>query len=83
VPNLAANAAVISAQPNKLINAVLNGLHGTGTYGTMPGFAGALSDQDVADIVNYVRTSWENHAPTNSTPALVASLRSKMGAAQK
>jgi mono/diheme cytochrome c family protein len=83
VPNLAANAAVTSAQPNNLINVVLNGLHGTGTYGTMPGFAGALSDQDIADIVNYIRTSWDNHAPTNSTPALVASLRSKMATGQK
>jgi mono/diheme cytochrome c family protein len=83
VPNLAANTAVKSAQPNNLINVVLNGLHGAGTYGNMGGFAGALSDQDVADIVNYIRTSWDNNAPTNTTPELVASLRSKTATGKK
>ena len=83
VPNLAGNAAVTSAQPSNLITVVLNGLHGTGTYGTMPSFAGALSDQDVADIANHVRADWGNHAPTNATPALVASLRSKAAIGQK
>jgi mono/diheme cytochrome c family protein len=76
IPNLAANAAVTSAQPNDVIDAVLNGLHGTRNHGTMPSFGGALKDQDVADIANYVRTGWRNNGPTNATPALVASLRS-------
>ena len=80
VPNLAANAAVNQEQPSDVIDAVLNGLHGTGSYGTMPSFAGALGDQDVADVVNYVRSGWGNKAPTNATPQLVASLR-KPGAA--
>ncbi len=75
VPKLALNAAVISAHPNNLIAAVLNGLQGSGTYGTMPSLAGVLSDQDIADITNYVRDSWGNHAPTNATPALVANVR--------
>jgi mono/diheme cytochrome c family protein len=75
IPNLAANAAVTSAQPNDVIDAVLNGLHGTRNHGTMPSFGGALKDQDVADIANYVRTGWRNNGPTNATPALVASLR--------
>ena len=84
VPNLAANAAVTSPQPDDSIDAMLAGLHSpTGTYGTMPGFAATLSDQDVADIANYLRTSWGNHAPTNATPALVASLRAKMAAGGK
>ena len=82
VPKLAANPAVASAHPNNLIAAVLNGLHGTGTYGTMPSLAGALSDQDIADIANYVRDNWGNDAPTNATPALVASVRSKAAAGQ-
>ncbi len=84
VPNLAANAAVTSPQPDDSIDAMLAGLHSpTGTYGTMPGFAAALSDQDIADIANYLRTSWENDAPTNATPALVASLRAKTAAGGK
>jgi mono/diheme cytochrome c family protein len=83
VPKLAHNAAVNAAHPNNLIVAILNGLHGTGTFGTMPSFAGALSDQDIADIVNYVRDSWGNDTPTNATAALVASVRSKMATNQK
>jgi mono/diheme cytochrome c family protein len=80
VPNLAANAAVNSAEPNDVIDAVLNGLQGTGRYGAMPSFAGALGDQQVADVVNYVRDGWGNTAPTDATPALVASLRKPAGA---
>ncbi|MFI5387471.1 MAG: c-type cytochrome [Fimbriimonadales bacterium] len=84
VPNLADNAAITSAQPDDLIDAVLSGLHGS-SPGTMPmpSFARALSDQDVADIANYVRSDWGNHAPTNATPALVASLRGKAAIGQK
>jgi hypothetical protein len=44
----------------------------------MPGFGGALSDQDVADIANYVRTSWGNTAAPNATPGMVAAWRSTL-----
>ena len=77
IPNLAGNAAITAARPNDVIVAVLTGLKGTGNYGAMPSFAGALSDQNVADIANYIRSSWANKAPTDATPALVASLRSQ------
>ena len=30
-------------------------------YGNMPSFAGNLSDAQVADVVNYVRTNFDNH----------------------
>ena len=81
VPNLAVNAAVTtSARPNDVIDAVLNGLHGSGKHGTMPGFARVLKDQDVADIVNYVRIGRGNSGPTNATSALVASLRKSSSA---
>lgn len=83
VPRLAGDPAVVSAHPNNLIAAVLNGLHGSGTYGTMPGFVRELNDQDVSDIANYVRASWGNHAPTNATPLLVANVRSRMTTGQK
>jgi mono/diheme cytochrome c family protein len=75
VPNLASNAAITAEQPRDLIVAVLQGLQGTGGYGRMPSFAGALSDRDVTDVVNYVRTAWRNKAPANATPDMVASLR--------
>jgi hypothetical protein len=49
----------------------------------MPSFAGALGDQSIADIANYVRTAWGDKAPPNVTPAMVATLRaqSNVGAA--
>lgn len=81
IPNLAKNAAVNSAEPNDIINAILIGVPTTGTYGWMPSFAKMLSDQDISDITNYVRSDWGNNAPTNATPALAASLRSKASAA--
>ena len=41
----------------------------------MPAFRTQLTDQQVADIANYVRTSWGNAAAPNATPAMVAKLR--------
>ena len=41
----------------------------------MPAFAGQLSNQQVADVVNYVRSSWGNTAPSNATAEMVASRR--------
>jgi mono/diheme cytochrome c family protein len=80
VPNLAGNRAVQAAKPNDVILAVLRGIPADGHYGAMPSFAGALGDQDVADIVNYVRSGWGNQGPTDATPAIVASMRSVAGA---
>ncbi|MCX7356412.1 MAG: c-type cytochrome [Alphaproteobacteria bacterium] len=77
IPNLAGNAAITAARPNDVVVAVLVGLKGTGNYGAMPSFAGALSDQNVADVANYIRASWANKAPTDATPALVSTLRSQ------
>ncbi len=75
VADLAGNAALAADQPNDVIVAVLQGLQGTGGYGRMPSFAGALTDANIADIVNYVRTAWKDKAPANATPQIVAGLR--------
>lgn len=83
IPNLAANASVTSERPDDTIDIVLRGQHGIGTYGTMPHFAAALGDQEIADITNYLRNSWGNNGPTKATPALVARLRSKAALARK
>jgi len=83
VPNLAGNAAIAADRPTDLIVAVLQGLHGTGDAPQMPSFAGALNDQSVAAIANYIRATWQDHVPANVTPAMVAALRpvSNVGAA--
>jgi len=41
----------------------------------MPGFAAQLSNQQIADLVNYVRTSWGNDAPANASVANIQKLR--------
>lgn len=74
-PPLAGNGAVIAPDPANIIKVVLNGLPQRGAYIPMPALGGQLSDQQIADIANYVRTSWGNSAQPNSTAALVARLR--------
>ena len=75
VPPLAGNPAVIPAEPYNIIMVVLGGLPASGTYSAMPSFAGRLSDHDIADIANYLRTSWGNQAAPNATWNMVAAWR--------
>ena len=74
-PPLAGNGAVIAPDPANIIKVVLNGLPQRGSYIPMPALGGQLDDQQIADIANYVRTSWGNGAAPNSTAAMVARLR--------
>ncbi|MBN8893507.1 MAG: cbb3-type cytochrome c oxidase subunit II [Rhodanobacter sp.] len=80
-PPLKGNAAVDDEDPTLHIHTVLQGAHGVIIGGVkydsaMPPFAGQLSDADIADIVNYERSSWGNHAKP-VTPAEVAVVRAK------
>lgn len=75
IPPLAGNPAVLAAGPGDVIRVVLTGIAATGKFGAMPAFAGALSDRDVADLANYVRSSWGNSAAPNATPDMVAGFR--------
>jgi mono/diheme cytochrome c family protein len=43
----------------------------------MPGFASQLNDQQIADLANYVRTSWGNPAAADVTAAAVGKLRGR------
>ena len=67
-PQLAQNPAVVSEDASSVINIVLNGSHAPRTQIaptglTMPGFAWRLDDQEVADVVNFIRNGWGNQAP--------------------
>jgi mono/diheme cytochrome c family protein len=77
IPDLAGNAVLAADRPTDMIVAILQGLQGTGGYGQMPSFAGALSDANVADIANYLRTAWGDKAPANVTPAMVSAARAQ------
>jgi mono/diheme cytochrome c family protein len=75
VPPLRGNPAVTALDPYNVITVVLEGLPKGGQYGVMPSFAGRLSDAQIADLANYVRTSWGNQAAANASAAMVAAWR--------
>jgi mono/diheme cytochrome c family protein len=75
IPPLVGNPAVVGTEPFNVIAAVLEGIPARGNMVAMPGFAGMLTDQDIADITNYVRASWGNNAAVKATPGLVATWR--------
>jgi mono/diheme cytochrome c family protein len=83
-PRLAGNPVVQAENPRSLISIVLAGSQTprtllTPAQFTMPRFAWRLSDKDVADVVNFIRTSWGNTAsPASSTD--VAKIRKAQGA---
>ena len=66
-PALAGNRAVTLPVTANLIQIVLNGGFSPATQGNprpfgMPPFALVLSDQDMAEVLTYIRTSWNNQA---------------------
>ncbi|WP_085638778.1 MULTISPECIES: cytochrome c [unclassified Pseudomonas] len=64
-PALAGNPVLQSEDPTSLIHIVLQGgtlpaTHAAPSAITMPGFGWRLSDQEVADVVSFIRGSWGN-----------------------
>jgi mono/diheme cytochrome c family protein len=74
-PPLAGNGVVLASDPADILKVVLHGVPAQGKYVPMPAFAGQLKDQQVADLANYLRTSWGNGAAANATAAMAARLR--------
>ena len=78
-PALAGNPVLQTADATSLINIVLNGgtlpaTHTAPSTFTLPAFAWRLSDQEVADVVSFIRGSWGNQgAPVKASE--VADLR--------
>lgn len=66
-PALAGNPKLKSAEYPAYV--VLNG------FGGMPWFAGLLNDQQVANVVNYVRTHFGNHYTDALKPEDVSEMR--------
>lgn len=79
-PALRGNPVVLADDPTSLIHIVLTGgtlpgVQGAPTAITMPAFGWRLNDQQVADVVNFIRGSWGNGAKATVTAKDVASLR--------
>jgi alcohol dehydrogenase (quinone), cytochrome c subunit len=81
-PRLAGNPVVQAQNAQSLVTIVLDGSRTprtarTPAQFTMPRFSWRLSDKDVADVVNFIRTSWGNSASPVS-PADVAKSRKSL-----
>jgi alcohol dehydrogenase (quinone), cytochrome c subunit len=78
-PPLAGNPVVLAANPDSVVSVVLKGAMTPRTASTpaqfaMPSFAWRLSDEQLADVVTFVRNNWGNDA-SQVDPRTVASLR--------
>lgn len=79
-PPLKANPVVLDPDPTQQIKSVLFGLHGPIKVngqeynGFMPPFGDGLSDTDIANLINYERSSWGNDGK-HMTPDQAAALR--------
>ncbi len=67
-PPLAGNPVVTAADPTEHVKVVLFGkkgglINGIAYGAEMPAWAGQLSDEEVAAVINHERTSWGNNAP--------------------
>jgi mono/diheme cytochrome c family protein len=67
-PPLAGNANVLQVRDNTIVRVVLAGTRGAATVGAptapaMPSLDWKLSNNQVADILTYVRNNWGNSAP--------------------
>ena len=78
-PPLPGNANLQSADPSSTLRVILGGAETVTTprapnKGSMPAYAAKMSDQQIADVTNYIRNSWGNAAPL-VTPEQVAKAR--------
>jgi mono/diheme cytochrome c family protein len=69
---LAGNPNVLEENPSSLINVTLNGNHNLVIQGIpaaypMPKYAQTLSDEQIADVLTFIRAGWNNAAPAVST----------------
>lgn len=67
MPALAGNPAVLDPDAVSLINIVLNGssplvVGGSPDFYRMPSFRTLLGDQQLAEVISFMRSAWGNHA---------------------
>ncbi|MDE1179821.1 cytochrome c [Paraburkholderia sp.] len=81
-PSLVDNPVVTQDNPDSLVAVILNGARLPSTESTpsrlaMPGFAWRYSDDDVAQLATFVRSSWGNHGVA-VTADQVAKVRARL-----
>jgi mono/diheme cytochrome c family protein len=72
MPPLAGNPAVLDANPSSLINLVLNGAEPLVVKGIpdayrMPQYRVQLNDEEIAQVLSFVRSAWGNDATPVTT----------------
>jgi mono/diheme cytochrome c family protein len=79
IPPLDGNPAIIAPDGSNIIKVMIRGINAKNGYIPMPAFASKLTDDEIATIANYVRTSWDNSASANVTAAQVKKVRANPG----
>jgi mono/diheme cytochrome c family protein len=75
VASLVGNGAVLAGGPQDVIRTILGGLEAKGTEAPMPAVGNGMTDQEIADVTNYVRQAWGNKAPPNAGAGMAGDLR--------
>ena len=79
-PPLAGNSVVVTDDPTSIAHIIVAGgvlppTNWAPSAVAMPDYKSILSDQQIADVVNFIRSAWGNKAPANVTAADVQKLR--------
>ena len=75
VAPLVNNGAVLAGGPQDVLRTILGGIEAKGTDAPMPAFGTGMTDQQIADVTNYVRQAWDNKAPPNAGAGMAGDLR--------
>jgi mono/diheme cytochrome c family protein len=75
IPALAGNSSVQAKGPETVIRVILGGLSAQNGLAPMPAIGAGMTDQEVADVTDYVRNAWGNAAPVISERGVVATAR--------
>jgi len=81
-PPLPDNANLQSADASSTLRIILEGAQTVTTprapnKGSMPGYAAKMTDQQIADVTNYIRNAWGNAAPLVTADQVAKARRAK------
>lgn len=81
-PPLPGNANLQSSDASSTLRIILDGAETVTTprapnKGSMPGYAAKMTDQQIADVTNYIRNSWGNAAPLVTADEVAKARRAK------
>jgi mono/diheme cytochrome c family protein len=77
IPALAGDPAVTAQGPENSIHVVVGGLEAAHGFAPMPAVGVGMQNGDIAAVVNYIRTAWDNKAPANAEAGTVAQIKSE------